>query len=107
MKEYLIEIVAKFLLFLVKQETLPELQPDEARGLMSQMYENPTVRKYLIARENYLIQQCAESILQGKPPHTEEFGGRLSELRELHLRLKANYLAQHPIDKNKKAVVKQ
>ena len=59
---------------------------------MSSMYENPTFRKYLVLREDYLVKQGMEEFLGGKTDNAKVLSGQLLEIRELRKRTKSAYL---------------
>ena len=78
---------------LTHQGTAPAIPKDAEHKMFASLYENPTFPKYLTARENYLILQCANAVLEGKPKTAEAFGGQLLEVQSLHARARAIFAA--------------
>ena len=96
MKLALIKSILWCLDRLTNHGTSPTISKEAEHKMFASLYENPTFPKYLKARENYLIVQCANAVLEGKPRSAEAFGGQLIEIQSLHARVRAVFTAMNP-----------
>lgn len=72
--------------------TTPKMSQEQEIGLFSQVYQNATFRKYIDAREEYLIKMIAENILSGKPIDAHGVSGQLLEIRSLRDRTRGAFI---------------
>jgi len=68
------------------------LTKEQEMGLFAELWQNPTFRKYLTAREQYLKDILAERFLNGNTPKAEGFAGQMLEIRTLRNRTRGAYL---------------
>ncbi len=90
-----------------KEKPLPNLTQDQAYGLLSQLYQNPAFRKYLDARERYLIDNGMNMFIIKKDVQADRLAGQLIEVRTMRARVKSAYLIMNNQHKNKKALNKE
>ncbi len=71
---------------------IKDLGKDQELGLLASLYENDAFRKYSQLREKYLIEACAERVLQDKIPDSKGYAGQIKEVREFRQRCQAAYV---------------
>jgi hypothetical protein len=95
MINFLIKLAAKF----IKEPTNPQMSHEQEMGLFAELYQNPTFRKYLNVRENYLINKHTEDFIANRINNSYGLAGQLLEIRNLRDRARVSYGV---IDKQKK-----
>lgn len=90
-------------LLLGKEKTIPQMTKESQLGLLSQLYQNDSFRRYLDAREEYLIKQAVEQFIGGKLRKADGLSGQLLEVRSLRIRTKAAYLAMNKLINEEKS----
>jgi len=87
MKKY----IARALLFFLDDLPTGEMTKEQEYGLLSQLYQNDSFRKYLKEREEYLIKNGMERFIEGKLQETHGFAGQIVEVNTMLHRCKAAY----------------
>ena len=96
-------ITRKIIDFLLgENKTIPKLDKAVQIGLFAELYQNDTFRKYLDAREEYLIKQAVEQFIGGKIKKADGLAGQLLEVRNMRIRTKAAYLTLGKMNSEKK-----
>lgn len=90
-----------------KDSPIPPMTQEQQIGLLAQLYENDTFRKYLDLREDYLIKQGMEKFLAEKLNNAKGLAGQLLEIRNLRMRTKASWLMIKKLKDVKKEEVKK
>lgn len=71
--------------------TRGELSQQQIVDALSKAYQNYAIMKYLDEREEYLIYQSTNTLLDGHVDHAKGLTGQLLEIRMFRKRLKASY----------------
>lgn len=100
-KRQVINIINILINSVLPDETLPQLSKEQQLGLFGQLYQNPTMRQYLNARETYLINAGMNSFIEEKLTNAKGYAGQLIEIRELRMRIKASHLTTEKLAKQK------
>ena len=85
-------MISKILNWLVEDKPMPTMNREQEIGMFSQLWQNPTFRQYINARERYLKDQSIEDFIQGKLKSAEGLAGQFIEIRNLRIRARAAYL---------------
>lgn len=93
--------------FFYKEKPIPNLTQDQAYGLLSQLYQNDAFRKYLDARERYLIDSGMNMFIMKREVQADRIAGQLMEVRTMRARIKSAYLIMNNLHKTKKAMNKE
>lgn len=83
----------------IKDPPMPKLDKDEQIKLLSGIYQNPAYRRYSTAREQYLIERCAQTLTSGQVPDAKFVAGQLLEVREFRNRTRTAWTV---IERSKK-----
>ena len=87
----MIQFIYWFIDKFIKQPTIPNLTYEQEMGLFSQLYDNASFRKYLNARERYLVDKHTEDFILGKLNNSYGLAGQLIEVRNIRERIKIAY----------------
>lgn len=90
-----------------KEKPIPNLTQDQAYGLLSQLYQNDAFRKYLDARERYLVDNGMNMFIMKRDVQADRIAGQLMEVRTMRARIKSAYLIMNNLHKSKKTLNKE
>lgn len=89
LSNWLLDLASNYVLSQTLTPTRPPLTMEQELGLLSQLWQNESFRKYLDTREEELIHSAVERVVEGKLSKGEGLAGQLLEIRKLRVRTKA------------------